>query len=57
MTAPFPCHFPQQDAAATTDLLTELPEGWSYDAFVIPETELLIANGTAYVVTDQYLNK
>lgn len=38
------------------ELLTELPEGWAYDAFSIPDTQLLTANGTAYVVTDEFLN-
>ena len=45
-----------QDVPATRALLTELPAGWSYDAFVLPETVQQIANGTAVVLSDQYIN-
>lgn len=42
-----------QDVDATRAALTELPAGWEYDAFVIFEKTPLVANGTAYVLSDQ----
>lgn len=45
-----------QDPEAVTELMTGLPQGWTYEAFIIPEDAQLLADGTAFVVTDQFMN-